>query len=82
VILQSAELAGCWEVSVYLDVSPEETLRRALVRDIDAFGSADVVRERYQRRYPPGQQLYRTPSTRRGSRTSSSGTTTWRPRSS
>jgi uridine kinase len=59
VFLQSAELAGCWELSVYLDVRPEETLRRALVRDVEVFGSADVVRERYQRRYLPGQQLYR-----------------------
>jgi uridine kinase len=53
VFLQSAELAGCWEMSVYLDVRPEETLRRALVRDVEVFGSADMVRERYQRRYLP-----------------------------
>jgi uridine kinase len=59
VFLLSAELAGCWEMSVYLDVSPAETLRRALVRDVELFGSADVVRERYLRRYLPGQQMYR-----------------------
>jgi uridine kinase len=59
VFLLSAALATCWELSVHLDVSPEETLRRALVRDVEVFGSADVVRERYQRRYLPGQQLYR-----------------------
>jgi uridine kinase len=59
VFLQSAELAGCWELSVYLAVRPEETLRRALVRDVEVFGSSDVVRERYQRRYLPGQQRYR-----------------------
>lgn len=59
VFLLSAELAGCWELSIHLDVSPAETLRRALVRDVELFGSADAVRERYLRRYLPGQQLYR-----------------------
>jgi uridine kinase len=59
VFLLSAELAGCWEVSIHLDVSPAETLRRALVRDVAVFGSAEAVRERYLRRYLPGQQLYR-----------------------
>ncbi|SBT41097.1 nucleoside/nucleotide kinase family protein [Micromonospora auratinigra] len=38
---------------------PAESLRRALVRDRELFGSADAVRQRYQRRYLPGQALYR-----------------------
>jgi uridine kinase len=59
VFLLSAGLAGCWEASVYLDVSPAETLRRAVARDVELFGSAGVVQERYLRRYLPGQQLYR-----------------------
>ncbi|GAA3748348.1 hypothetical protein GCM10022225_35420 [Plantactinospora mayteni] len=42
-------------------------MRRALVRDLELFGSAESVRERYQERYLPGQQIYRTeadPTTR------------------
>jgi uridine kinase len=60
VFLLTDELRDCWDLSLFLDVSPAETLRRALVRDTDLFGSPTVVRERYQHRYLPGQQLYRT----------------------
>jgi uridine kinase len=60
VFLLTDELRDCWDLSVYVDVSPAETLRRALVRDTELFGSREVVRERYEHRYLPGQQLYRT----------------------
>jgi uridine kinase len=60
VFLHTAELRDCWDLSVYLDVSPAETLRRALVRDVELFGSEAVIRERYEHRYLPGQRLYRT----------------------
>jgi uridine kinase len=43
-----------WTLSVYLRVSPEETLRRAKVRDLDLFGSHDEIERRYRRRYLPG----------------------------
>lgn len=36
------------------------TLRRALVRDVDLFGSHEEVRRRYLGRYLPGQALYRS----------------------
>ncbi|WP_433269626.1 hypothetical protein ACQPZF_07485 [Actinosynnema sp. CS-041913] len=57
VFLLRPELRDDWDLAVYLHVSPEETLRRALVRDVGLFG--DAVRERYERRYLPGQALYR-----------------------
>lgn len=60
VFLLSDALRDCWDLTVYLDVSPAETLRRALVRDVGLFGSEAVVRERYEHRYLPGQALYRT----------------------
>ncbi|MEU6145847.1 hypothetical protein ABZ848_36585 [Streptomyces sp. NPDC047081] len=60
VFLLRPELRACWDVSIFVDVGEEETLRRALVRDVDVLGGADVVRERYERRYLPGQRLYRT----------------------
>ncbi|MCW3813906.1 hypothetical protein ONA91_05480 [Micromonospora sp. DR5-3] len=59
VFLLRPELREHWDVTVYLHVDPEETLRRALTRDVALFGSADVVRQRYRERYLPGQELYR-----------------------
>lgn len=60
VFLLTDELRPSWELSVFVDIAPAETLRRALVRDVKLFGTPpDVVRERYMHRYLPGQQLYR-----------------------
>jgi uridine kinase len=59
VFLQRAELRGYWDFVIYLHVSPAETMRRALVRDLALFGGAGEVRRRYSRRYLPGQDLYR-----------------------
>jgi uridine kinase len=58
VFLLRDELRDGWDVSIRLRVSPEESLRRALARDVDLFGSEAAVRERYLRRYLPGQRLY------------------------
>ena len=59
VFLLRRELRDGWDLSVYLDVPEAETLRRALTRDADRFGSAEDVRHRYTTRYLPGQALYR-----------------------
>ncbi|GAB3962653.1 uridylate kinase [Plantactinospora veratri] len=59
VFLLRPELRDAWDLRVYLSVSPAESLRRALVRDLELFGDAEVVRERYEARYLPGQQIYR-----------------------
>jgi uridine kinase len=59
VFLLRPELAPLWTLSVYLRVSPEESLRRALVRDAALMGSTQEVRRRYAARYLPGQALYR-----------------------
>jgi thymidylate kinase len=40
-------------------VPPEITLRRALDRDAERFGSREEVERRYRRRYLPAQELYR-----------------------
>jgi uridine kinase len=58
VFLHRQELAKFWEISIFLHVDCETTLRRAELRDLDALGSARTVRERYERRYVPGQRLY------------------------
>ncbi len=58
VFLLREELRGYWDLTVFLQISPTESLRRALQRDVALFGSPAAVRERYEARYLPGQQLY------------------------
>lgn len=60
VFLLREPLRPLWTFSIYLHVSPEETLRRALVRDEHLFGSPEEVERRYRQRYLPGQALYRS----------------------
>jgi uridine kinase len=59
VFLLRPELRELWTLSVYLRVSPEETLRRGHRRDLGLFGSAEEIERRYVGRYLPGQALYR-----------------------
>jgi uridine kinase len=58
VFLLRPELAGAWDLRVFVSVRPEESLRRALERDLDLFGSREEVERRYRTRYLPGQRLY------------------------
>lgn len=60
VFLLREQLRDQWTLSIYLTVSPQETLRRAIVRDVDLFGSHEEVERRYLGRYLPGQALYRS----------------------
>lgn len=60
VFLLREQLRDQWTLSVYLRVSPQETLRRARVRDADLFGSHEEIERRYLGRYLPGQALYRS----------------------
>jgi uridine kinase len=59
VFLLRPRLRDHWDLSIFVDVSPGEALRRALIRDVEVFGGAEAVRDRYRLRYLPGQQLYR-----------------------
>jgi uridine kinase len=58
VFLLRPELSDAWDLRIFLDVPFPETLRRAVERDRALFGSAAATRERYHRRYIPGQRLY------------------------
>lgn len=62
VFLLRPELRNVWHLTVYLRVGPEESLRRALERDLHLFGSDEEVRKRYLARYLPGQALYQNES--------------------
>jgi uridine kinase len=59
VFLLCDDLRGCWDLCIFVDVSPDEAVRRAVERDAELLGGAVEVRERYARRYLPGQQIYR-----------------------
>jgi uridine kinase len=58
VFLLRPELRRYWDFSVFVRADFEVTVARAEQRDRYLFGSAGGVRERYVRRYVPGQQLY------------------------
>jgi uridine kinase len=47
-----------WELTIWLDVSWETMLSRAMQRDVAWVGSADVVRERYTTHWMPRHKLY------------------------
>jgi uridine kinase len=59
VFLLRDTIRDLWTLSVYLRVPPAETLRRAIVRDLELFGSTGEIERRYRHRYLPGQALYR-----------------------
>ncbi|SCG41206.1 nucleoside/nucleotide kinase family protein [Micromonospora inositola] len=58
VFLLRPELRDHWDLAVHLRITPEESLRRARLRDVDLFGSVSEVERRYLARYLPGQALY------------------------
>ncbi|MBI5930762.1 MAG: uridine kinase [Chloroflexi bacterium] len=58
VFLQRPELMAYWDCRIFVDVSFEVALARALERDIALFGDKATVLEHYQKRYIPAQQLY------------------------
>ena len=53
VFLFRPELDDLWDVRIYLDVDPDEQLRRVLARD-----GADTL-ERYDKRYRPAYDAYK-----------------------
>jgi uridine kinase len=57
VFLLRPELAGLWDLTLYLEVAEEEIVRRALIRDGAQMGGG--VRNRYEHRYLPAQRRYR-----------------------
>ena len=58
VFLQKEELRPYWDFSIFVNIHFETGLKRALSRDINLFGDEKVTRERYLKRYYPGQEIY------------------------
>lgn len=59
VFLHRPSLRPAFTLTVYLRVTDEEVLRRAVLRDTGVMGTPADVRRRYAGRYLPGQALYR-----------------------
>lgn len=58
VFLMRPELAIYWDIGIWLDVSFENALQRALKRDLDQLGDEDTIRRRYEHKYFPAQKHY------------------------
>ena len=58
VFLLRDELRAFWDFSIFVQSDFAEIIRRAVVRDRELMGGAGAVRERYRKRYVPGQKLY------------------------
>ena len=55
VFLLRPELLSFWDLKIFLDISYEESMKRAIVRN---GGVGSKVEDLYLRRYIPGQKLY------------------------
>ncbi len=58
IFMNRDELKDFWDLSIFLDVSFETVLQRAIKRDKDYFGSVEEVERRYLNRYIPGEKIY------------------------
>lgn len=56
VLLYRPPIDAMLDYKIYLDISFDEVLRRAQIRDVPQFGPAFL--ERYKQKYIPAQQLY------------------------
>lgn len=59
IFLLRPELRPYWDVTVLIEVEREVAIERGIRRDQTMPGSDEIARERYLRRYAPGQQIYR-----------------------
>lgn len=58
VFLFQERLLPYFDLRVFIQISFDECLRRAVKRDVKLFGGAEEVVRRYRAKYIPGQQLH------------------------
>ena len=58
IFLQRPELDDYWDLRIFLQIDFETSVERAALRDQYLFGTEHQTRERYLKRYVPGQQIY------------------------
>jgi uridine kinase len=47
-----------WDLRILLDVGENESISRAIARDTDLIGTAEIVRKKYSLRYEPAWRIY------------------------
>ncbi len=58
IFLMRPELNDLWDFRIFLEIGFEESLERAGRRNAEGMDSEEALRERYEKRYIPGQRLY------------------------
>jgi uridine kinase len=58
IFLLRPQLRSFWDYTIFVRAEFDETLRRALVRDLPLWGDAKKIEQRYLSRYIPAQKLY------------------------
>ncbi|MCD4752549.1 MAG: hypothetical protein K8R40_05720 [Anaerolineaceae bacterium] len=58
IFLQRPELFDYWDLRIFLQIDFETSVARAAQRDQYLFGTEAQTRERYLKRYVPGQRIY------------------------
>lgn len=58
IFLFQPQLTSYWDFKIFLQISFETLLERALIRDGDKLGTTNEIEEMYKTRYMPGQKLY------------------------
>ncbi|MFC1572524.1 hypothetical protein ACFL6M_02890 [Candidatus Eisenbacteria bacterium] len=58
IFLTQPALREHWDYKIFVHVSLATSTARGVQRDQDHLGGEDTARERYARRYVPGQQIY------------------------
>ncbi len=58
VFLLRLELNAHWDLCVFVQAEFDEVIRRTSHRDHAVFGSPETARQRYEKRYLPGQRIY------------------------
>jgi uridine kinase len=56
--LQRAELAGAWDVVIFVEASEDVALARGAERDAPHLGGIEAAREMHQKRYQPAFAIY------------------------
>ncbi len=58
IFLLRPRLVSFWDLRIFLAADFSETVPRGAARDTALFGSYQAAKERYQKRYVPGQKIY------------------------
>lgn len=58
IFLFAPDLDSYWDMRIFLSISQEEVLRRAVLRDSESLGGEENVRRLYKKRYLPAEWEY------------------------